>query len=60
MFYYFPLIATATWGFDKILLPQKVSCTCMQGFMVKYNLSVNRGGDFSDEPQGADLARQKT
>lgn len=32
----------------------------MQGFMVKYNLSVNRGGDFSDEPQGADLARQKT
>ena len=39
---------------------QKVSCTCMQGFMVKYNLSVNRGGDFSDEPQGADLARQKT
>jgi len=32
----------------------------MQGFMVKYNLSVNRGGDFSDEPQGSDLARQKT
>lgn len=32
----------------------------MQGFMAKYNLSVNRGGDFSDEPQGADLARQKT
>lgn len=32
----------------------------MQGFMVKYNLSVNRGGDFPDEPQGADLARQKT
>ncbi len=42
------------------MLPQKVSCTCLQGFMVKYYLSANRGGDFTDELQGLDLARQKT
>ena len=41
------------------MLPQKVSCTCGQGFVGKYDLNASRGGDFPNKPFWLDLVAQK-